>query len=322
MITITKDNIYLSPFSLRQTKPNSENVEEINIQDIIFYMSEEIEIGEDVTFGRLFEILILHKDFFNILYCSDMHSLEIDDFIEDFEGFDDVVSDEDYKIMFSWICNTYRNEGDLELFDYIVMEGYGKLDVEKDKSNYPFALSYFPLYEFKNRLVICNNGYYIDEFNGAENDMEELFKAKYKPFLLYDIFSSILREVTYYGKPEDRDREKDIYEQMVLQADYLYNLDDEDEEEDFQEDTKKDIDHMIEKDFNTEDKETFWDALYPKSEPTGKSSQDIIDETIIALSENAGLTLEEQMKEASDNEEYEKARRFQRLIERRDANKH
>jgi hypothetical protein len=318
MITITKESIYFSPFSLRQTRPDSENVKEIELQDIVLYMGEDVELGEDVTFGRLFEILIFHKEFFNILYCSDMHALEIDDFIKDFEGeYDAVVSDEEYKIMFSWICNTYRNEGELELFDYVVMEGYGRLDTKKDKSNYPFALSYFPLYEFKDKLVICNNGYYIDEFNGAGQDMEELFKAKYKPFTVYDIFSAILRDISYYGKPEDRDREKEMYDKMVMEADYFYEG-----EEDFEEDTRRDIDHMIEKDFNTEDKQTFWDKIYPKDEPTGKSSQDIIDETIIALSENAGLTLEEQMDEAVANEEYEKANRFKRLIERRDANKH
>ena len=82
MITITKDKIYRSPFSLKSTKPDSDTVKEIEVGEVIYNLGESVEFGEDLTFERLFDIMIFHKEFFNILFSSEMRGAVIDDFID------------------------------------------------------------------------------------------------------------------------------------------------------------------------------------------------------------------------------------------------
>jgi hypothetical protein len=314
MITIAEKEIYYSPLSLKATNSGSDEVRVISTSDIIFYMGEEVEFGEDLTFGRLFEILIFHKEFFNILFNSELNHLTIDDFINDFVGdYDLVVSDEDFKIRLSWVCNYYSENDGPDFFDYIAFDGYGKLHKE-DKFEYAFSVCFYPLYELKNKLVVCDNIYEVDEFTTDDMAVKQAFIANYKPFTLYGVISSIIREIAYYGIPEDRDKKRDEYEYMLMQIGPVTEQD----EQEYIDEIKESIDKMIETDFNEEDRLTFWDMLYPKDEPTGKSSQEVIDDTIIALSESADIPLDEQLKEAVDNEEYEKAARIQRLIQRRD----
>ena len=81
MITITRDKIYSSPFSLKKTNSNSKEVKEIQASDVIKFLGEEVELGDDVTFKNLFDIIILHKDFLNVLFSKEMRELMIDDFI-------------------------------------------------------------------------------------------------------------------------------------------------------------------------------------------------------------------------------------------------
>ena len=86
MITITKDKIYYSPFSLKDIGEDSEAVKEIEIGDVIFMLSEEIAIGPDVTFKSVFDMILYHKDLLNTLYSKELKGGLIDDFIDDYEN--------------------------------------------------------------------------------------------------------------------------------------------------------------------------------------------------------------------------------------------
>ena len=78
---------------------------------------------------------------------------------------------------------------------------------------------------------------------------------------------------------------------------------------------------MINKEHFEKDNITFWDILYPKEKPIGKSSKEIMEDAIIALSEGIDIPLEEQLQEAHDSEDYEKAAKIKKLIEKRDEKK-
>lgn len=316
MITITKDKIYYSPLSLKITRKDSEEVKELSPKDIVFYMGEDVELGEDLTFGRFFEILIINKEFFNVLFNSELNQLKIDDFISDFEMNFNFEDDDDFKLRLSWACNYDIDNDGTDLYDYIVFNGYGK-PYNEENFDYPFSICFFPLNEIKNKLMFCDNTYEIDKLTSDNNEVRQIFSAKHKPFTLYGIISSILYEITYYGTPENRDKEREEYELMLMQV----GDDVEKEEEQYIEELKHDIDKMIQLDFNEEDKTTFWDTLYPKDEPTGKSSQEVIDDVIIALSDSANITLDEQLQEAVDNDDFEKAAKIKKLIDKRDGKK-
>ncbi|MEK6828861.1 MAG: hypothetical protein AABY15_01955 [Nanoarchaeota archaeon] len=323
MITITKDKIYRSTFSLKETKPNSETVEEIGVEDIIFSLGEEVELGEDVTFQRLFDIILFHKEFFNILYHTEMNGVMVDDFIMDYEKkFDLEVSPyQEYRLMISWSTSVYEINHEIEYYDFPLFEAFGKLDNRIDGEEYPISVSFSSLSEFKNKLVILNNVFEIQNQDSHENEIEASFKANYRPFLLNDVFSSILTEVAQYGAPSERDLARKEMEirgheitQMIEDGSIMEHIVSD-------EDLRKELREMVDEEHDDKDNITFWDVLYPKEKPIGKSSKEMVDDAIIALSEGVDLSLEEQMREAHEAEEYEKAAKIKKLIEKRDQNK-
>lgn len=323
MITITKDKIYRSTFSLKRTRPDSESVTEIGERDIIFNLGDDVELGEDVTFQRLFDLAIFHKEFFNILYSDELGGLEVDDFIADYEQPPlPEVPNQEFSLMISWAVVVYEVDYEIEYFDYPIFEAFGKIDNTIDEEDYPISLAFTPLCELREKIVFLDNTYEIQNEDSYEDEMEAAFKANYKPFKLYDMFAGILRDISHYGNPKDRDEKR--REVMAKTEEIEQWLEDGGNPEDLLDDGVSDeIEAMINKlsDDDDDDGKTFWDTLYPKDKPTGKTSQEILEDSIIAIMEGSGLSLEQQMEEATEAEDYEKAAKLKKLIEKRDEKK-
>jgi len=322
MITITKDKIYRSPFTLKSTKPDSDTVKEIGVDDVLFSLGEDIELGEDLTFGRLFDLIIFHKDFFNILFASELRGNVIEDFISDYERDIDVVfENQEYRLRLSWICDVYEYNGDVDFIDYLSFDAFGRINKDIDKEEYGISIAFSSLGEIKNNLLFIDNSFEVHNSKTYEDELDAIIKASYKPVTSYQVISSILREISFYGKPEERDAQrKDLVKQNEQMEKWI-------EEGTMEENTKNwetvtgEIDAMIDENLQEDDNITFWDVLYPKAEPTGISSQDEVDNVIIALSEGSKIYLEEQLQEAHDSEDYEKAAKLKKLIDKRDGNK-
>jgi len=319
MITITRDNIYRSPISLKQTEAKSKSVEEVNVADVICFLGEEVEFGEDIIFKNLFDVIIFHKDFFNILYANELKGTLIEDFIDEYESDLRIINNNvDYKLRFSWIADTYDHGTSVELFDYVSFDAFGKLNKKEDKQDYGISVALSSLCEIKHDAVFIDNTYEIKDYSTMENEIDSIFKANVKPITLYDVFGSILVEISKFGTPEDR-------EAVVGEAfGPASRKDDEEiirEHYDEREAVKNDILNMISEDYDKDNNKSFWDVLYPKEEPTGTSSQEAVNNAIIALSEGADIPLEEQLKEAHDNEKYELAAKIKKLIDQRDDKK-
>ena len=314
MITITKDKIYISNFSLKHTKAKAVDVKEVQSIDLSKYLGEEIELGEDVTFEILFDLIILNKEFFNKVFFVEMNGVLIDDFIQDYENkFDAIISDEVYNIRVSWMIELYEYDDEIDYVDYAYFGGFGKLNAT-DEHDYPIKLDLIPLHEFRDKLIELDNNFDINDFEKLEDKIEDSNKPKFKPYSLYDLIASILVEISAFGKPSERDSKRKEMEHLLIETEEEYS-------EMISKTAKNDINKMISQEFEEDDLTTFWDVLYPKKEPTGKSSQEIVDNTIIALSMNLELSLEKQLEEAITDEEYEKASRLKKLIEKRDSKK-
>jgi len=320
MITITKDKIYRSNFSLKKTKPDSESVKEIEIRDIIFFMGEDVELGEDVTFERIFDIIIFHKEFFNILFNSEMGGLKIDDFLEDYEQEFDLIPHQDYVLTIFWSGIVYEIDQEIEYYDFSAFEAFGKIDTRIDGDEYPISVAFTSLSEFKSRLVIMDNTFEIQNDESYDNELEASFKAHYRPLSLTDVVSAILREITHYGKPEDRESSRREAEKKSIEISKWIE-DGTIEEKIMFPDLKEEIKGMIDDDFDDDDNITYWDVLYPSSTPKGKSSREVIDSAIIAISEESEISLEEQLDEAEESEDYERAAKIKKLIDKRDQKK-
>lgn len=319
MITITKDKIYRSPFTLKKTRPDSEEVEIIPTSDLIYMLGEEIELGEDVTFKTLFDIIILHKDFLNILCAKEMGGYLIDDFISDYEQ--DVKSkldDEHFDLRVAWYSDIYKYNQEVEFVDYVAFEAFGKLSVSKEEGEYPISLAFISLAEIKNKLVKLDNSFELHDDETYKSEIDAIFKANYKALTVYEVFRSILREITFYGKPDERDKQR---EELIKQAEEIDDLiHDEDYDEEFQD--WDEVEDEIVNSLGIEDvnEGSYWDLIYPNSERT-EDRRDKIDSAIIAISEGAGLSLEEQLKEADEAEDYETAAKLVKLIEKKNSKK-
>ena len=319
MITITKDKIFSSDFSLKQTRPGSDTVEEIDVDKIVFSMGEGIELGEDVTFERLFDIIIFHKSFFNILFNAEMDGLEIDDFINDYEQeFDLVVPNQDYRLMISWDVVVYDIVGVIEIYDYPSFHAFGKLDTTISGENYPISLALSSLSEFRKKLIFIDNSFEIKDNNSIE--AEVLFKANYRPLTLHQLFAAILHEISQYGSPEER---AETRRNVEARSEEMENwVDDESVEDEYVPSVIDEINQIIDKEYDDTDNLTFWDTLYPSDKPTGKSSKEAVDEAMIIMSEKEDMpSLEELLADAEEVEDYEKAAKIKKLIDKRDEKK-
>ncbi len=321
MITITKDKIYRSNFSLKKTRPDSESVKEIEVGDIIFSMGEDVELGEDVTFERIFDMIIFHKDFFNILFSSEMNGLDVDDFISDYEQeFDLVVPHQEYILRLFWSGIVYEIDQEIEYYDYSAFEAFGKLDTRIEGDEYPISIAFASLSEFRSKIVVMDNTFEIQNDESYDNELEAAFKANYRPFSLRDVVGAILREISHYGNPEDRELSRREAEKRSIEINQW--IEDGTIEDKIQyPDLTEEIRDMIDEDYDDDDNTTYWDVLYPSSTPKGKSSKEVIDNAIIAISEESELSLEEQLQEADETEDYERAAKIKKLIDKRDQRK-
>lgn len=321
MITITKDKIYRSTFSLKKTKPNSEDVKEIDVRDIIFSMGEDVELGEDVTFGRIFEIVIFHKEFFNILFNAEMDGLVVEDFIHDYEQeFREVIPYQEYNLQIYWDTMVYEIGERIEYYDCVGFEAFGKIDTRIDGEGYSISIELTSLSQIKDRFVVLDNTFEIEDDESFQDGLEPAFKANYRPFSVSNVFGGILHTITRYGKPEDRDKSRQEAEKKNLEINQWIN-DGTIYDRIMSHDIRDDIKEMIDEEHPDDDNITFWDILYPKEKPIGKSTKEIMDDAIIAMSESAELSLEEQLREADESEDYERAAKIKKLIDKRDAKK-
>lgn len=322
MITITKNKIYSSPFSLKSTSPDSKAVKEIEIADIIYNLGESLEIGEDVTFSRLFDLIIFHKEFFNILFKHEMKGLVIDDFIFDYEK--EVMifqKNQEYKLRLMWVCDVYEYDGEVDFIDYVSLDAFGMIDKTIDKENYGISIAFSSLAEIKDSLIFINNTFDIQDSNTYKNEIESIFKANYRDVTVYQIIAAILREICFYGNPDERDARRMELEKRNEDIQKWIEEGTIDEHTKTWNDVNDELDEIIEENYTEEDKTTFWDTLYPKEKLTDNNSKDAVDNVIIALSEGSNMSLDEQLQEAHDSENYEKAAKLKKLIDKRDGNK-
>jgi hypothetical protein len=258
----------------------------------------------------------------NILYGSQLAGILIDEFIDDYEQDIRVINvNVEYKLRFSWVCDVYEQGEKVELIDYVAFEAFGKMNIKEDTEDYPISIALSSLSEIKDTLVFSDNSFEIKDYKTYDNEIDSIFKASYRPFTLYDIIGSILREITHFGNPEEREN---AIKDAIEQSKDMQKWEEEGVLEEYVKDkydVKEEIGDMIDNEFDEDDKQSFWDVLYPSEAPVGRSSQEVIDGAIIALSEGADIPLEEQLAEALSEEDYRRAKKIQALIDKRDKKK-
>jgi hypothetical protein len=218
MITITNKNIYHSDFSL-STLSDLSNIRNIHIGDIINFLSDNIELGESVTFKRLFDIVAYNVDKFNEIFYSSLGGYSLEPFLQEIENIPTEIIESEY-LEIHWFCDKYDNE--LNISPSI----HGK----STKSNDSYALDFVSLNNIKNNIVKLNKNVSIFDYSSIQNDdiidkvdelinnikIKDRLELGEKMFTLFEMYDAILDEISFHGGPQDK---KEKFEELEEQID-------------------------------------------------------------------------------------------------------
>jgi hypothetical protein len=202
MITITNNNIYYNDFSV-STLLSLDKVETVNMEDIINFLSENVELGESVTFKRLFSIVSFNVEKFNDIFYSALGGYNLEPFLQEIENNPTQAIESEY-LEIHWFCEKYENEFSL----------YPSLHGVSSKSSDVYAIDFVSLNNLKNYNIRINPKVEIIDYNkinsveSGSTETEELTESKLdlgdKYFTLFDLFFAIFHEISFYGGPQDK----------------------------------------------------------------------------------------------------------------------
>lgn len=206
MITITNNNIYRNDFSLSDIS-SLEHAEIISPNIITNYLSDYVELGESVTFKRLFEIISYNVDKFNQIFFSTLGGYKLEPFLQEIENNPTEKIESDYLEIY-WYSDKYDNEIS------ILTSLHGLSNKEDDDNSY--ALDFVSLNNLKNCIVKINKEVSIIEYTNEEIKTIELGE---KTPTLFELFNAILYEITFHGGPQDKQERFESLEESVKEID-------------------------------------------------------------------------------------------------------
>lgn len=196
MIRIEKDSIFYIDID-----PSNE-AHEIYPAEIPAHLGDVVELGEFVTFSRIFDLIVDNKALFNTIFAKDLGHNTIEQYLEEYNQ-PVVHTSNSYDLEVYIVCQAH-NYQDYRDFEYFVsLHGMGILEGDTEaKEPYPISLSFTSLNEMKNKYIRLNNTVQIYTYS-EEGSIEHsaLYEGEIK---LFDFFAAILEEISFYGDPSDR----------------------------------------------------------------------------------------------------------------------
>lgn len=253
MITLCKEGIYHT----NDLHPEHEDYKREKVDSVIPHLIEVLRFEEDFTL----------EDFFNIVradialetvFSGQLGNHPLAPFIEEIDKdcLEESREEMDY-IELSWVAEQfdyalfYRqhkddvNLGDIsvpldegnEISIYVDVHGWGKADEERVTEGVEYegyAIEFTPLYRMKHLPIKLNFAFNIYPKNMEEGDA--IIEGE-REFTVFDVFGSILSEISFVGLPEDRDREwRDIIDIEEEDREHRENGYTDYEEEDYEKD--------------------------------------------------------------------------------------
>jgi len=196
MITITNNNIYHNDFSI-STLSSMENVQIVDIEDIVNFLSDPVELGESVTFKKLFSIASFNIEKFNEIFYSALGGFNLEPFLQEIENNPTETIESEYLEVY-WFCEKYENE--LNIFPSL--HGVSSKEV--------YGIDFVSLNNLKNFNIRINPVVEIFDYSKIKNenlenvkDIEKLELGE-KQFTLFELFFAIFHEISFYGGPQDK----------------------------------------------------------------------------------------------------------------------
>jgi hypothetical protein len=192
MITITNSGIYKSEFSIPEMK-HPEDLELIQDDEVIQYLSENVELGESVTFERIFNIIYDNVGDLNKIFYSCLGGFSIAPFMNELEEIP-TNSPEVDKLEIHWF-------GDKQEDNVSIVSGLHGVGVDDGKVCY-YGVEFTSLNNLKYLKLKLNTELSLINYDDPDNYK---FDIGNRHFTLYDLFYGILYEISWNGDPSNRD---------------------------------------------------------------------------------------------------------------------
>ena len=182
MILITNTKLYYKEY---QTSKK----ELLDDSQFIQYLSDYVEFSDDLTFERLFNLIIQHSKIINDIFSTALGHYKIEDYIEDFKQ--EPKHPKIYYLKITPISDYCDNE-------LHVYYDFGGFD---DEENIAYGLSLSSISDYKQCNIKINDEFQIEDY---DKETKIILKAKYTNIRLFDILYTILDEISWHGTPDDK----------------------------------------------------------------------------------------------------------------------
>lgn len=210
MITITNNNIYYSEEPISYLS-SIEDAEVIDPNNILLFLSDTVELGENLIFKRLFDIISHNVNDFNDIFYSSLDGYYIDPFLQEIENNPTDKLDMDY-LEVSWSCNKYDNE--LNVTPTI----HGVSDNDSEF----YAIDFVSLNNIKKLNISLNKNFTVYDYNKlieGKNEDESKTDLGEKTFTLFELYNAIFSEITFHGGPLDKKERFEELEKCIEEED-------------------------------------------------------------------------------------------------------
>jgi hypothetical protein len=196
MIIIKKNKIVFDPHSSKREK------KDVGEKDLPKFLTETVKIGKGVTFKRIFDLIILHKDLFNVLFDSGcLHGHKIEMYLGEYDKEVEATKDITYLEVY-WGTDYWNLSGEKELYLYPSFHGIKKNYTDENTSE-PFDC---PIGITSNINGLKNLPFNVNEHASFQEIKNGKLKKKLEgkcEMNLFDMIRGILFEISYYGTPEN-----------------------------------------------------------------------------------------------------------------------
>jgi len=187
------------------------------VEDLAVHLGSTIKFEGKITFERIFDLILENTDLYNLVFHSQMGGYAIEAFIEDYNSKPTAIDDdlEFLEIYASGDSITYYDDTK-DLSFGVDFHGWGKWSEETGMNNGPISIGFSSLADYRKlELKLKENamfGVTPKKVTTADDCLK--YEGGYS-YSWYDIVSSILYEISWYGTPKSRDANlKDLKERV------------------------------------------------------------------------------------------------------------
>jgi len=206
MIRIGEKSLYYHPI-YADAKPRF--VEE---DELPMFLSDTVKLDKTVTFERVFKLIIMHNELFNMIFkVGCLGGYKIDQYIDEFMKFDDDKDPDSMDYLEVYWHSEYWNFDYKELSCYPAFHGIKENytdEHQKEPCRMNMGLDFTSINNLrKYKIKLNENVRYHDYIKKAETIEEKypLLVEGNTEFRLFDLIQAILNDISFYGSPEQRD---------------------------------------------------------------------------------------------------------------------